>query len=64
MKLVSTPATEVRVITSMLPVAVAPGTALQVLILPVKMAVSWLCVRLLSGLDLFVTTQIAYRAIG
>ena len=58
-KLVSTPATEVRLMRSIVPVAVAPGTALHVLILPVKMPVSWLCVRLASGFDLFVTAQIA-----
>src|SRR5580698_3171861 len=65
LKLVSTPATDVRVKTSIGPVAVAPpNAALQVLVLPVKIDAAWAAVRLLTGFDLFVTTQIPYLAIG
>ena len=64
MKLVSTPATEVRVKTSIGPLAVAPGTELQLVVLPVKIEVTCAWVRLDSVLALLVTTQIAYLAIG
>src|SRR5271154_3396031 len=60
-KLVSTPATEVRLIKSIGPLAVAPGIPLQERVLPVKIDTSWLAVRVFV---LFVITQIAYLAIG
>ena len=63
-KLVSTPATEVRLIRSIVPVAVAPGTWLQARVLPVKIEMTCAGVRLLSVFALFVTTQIPYLAIG
>src|SRR5215469_16749752 len=65
LKLVRTPATEVRENTSIGLVEVAPANAeLHVLALPVKTWATCACVRLLTGLDLLVTTQIAYLAIG
>src|SRR5271165_4701357 len=63
-KLLSTPATEVRLIRSIVPVALAPGTWLQLRVLPVKIDTSSDGVRLPSAFDLFVTTQIPYLAIG
>ena len=63
-KLLSTPATEVRLIRSIAPVALAPGIWLQERVLPVKIDTSCAEVRFDSGLPLFVTTQIAYLAIG
>src|ERR1700735_722649 len=63
-KLVSTPATEVRLIRSIVPEAVAPGTWLQLRVLPVKIETTCDEVRLLRALALFVTTQIPYLAIG
>jgi len=39
-KLVSTPATEVRLIRSIGPLAVAPGTLLHTLVFPVKIEIS------------------------
>ena len=63
-KFVSTPATEVRLIRSIVPLAVAPGTALQLRVLPVKIEITCACVSVGSVFALFVTTQIAYLAIG
>src|SRR4030081_770048 len=62
-KLLSTPATDVRLIRSIAPVAVAPGTWLHERVLPVKIDTSCADVRFESGLAWFVTAQIAYLAI-
>src|SRR5438105_2393422 len=63
-KLVSTPATDVRLSTSIVPLTDAPLTPLQLRTFPVKIDRSCEGVRFASVFDLFVTTQIAYLAMG
>ncbi len=57
-KFVSTPATEVRLIRSIVPEAVAPETALHARVLPVKIEIACAVVRFARGFDLLVTMQI------
>src|ERR1700722_6292517 len=63
-KFVRTPATDVRLIRSIGPLAVAPLTWLQLIVLPVKIELTCDELRVLTGFDLLVTRQIPYLAIG
>jgi hypothetical protein len=61
---VRTPATEVRLSTSIGVERVDPETWLQLVTLPSKMLSTCEVVRFEIGFDLFVTTQTKYLAIG